>query len=115
MPIYRWLAMVAMASLPLAANAQQNQTNIQPADPTAAQAQVPVVAYQSSFKDYKAIADDSMSPDAIWVKVNQEVAGQEGYATHAAHDIQPAASAPKQATPPADSHAGHHMPYGEGH
>lgn len=55
MPIYRWLAIGAMASLSLAANSRKNQTNNQPADPTAVQAQAPVVACQSSFKDYKVL------------------------------------------------------------
>ncbi|NEX59990.1 hypothetical protein [Noviherbaspirillum galbum] len=122
MIIYRWLAAAALALSPLLAAAEQDPADARIADPSAAQAAVPALGFQSSFKDYKGMAEDADTPDTVWIAANKEIVGQ---ASHAGHDGQGAASAVSalpepsgKAGLPAASHADHQMhgmQHGKGH
>jgi hypothetical protein len=122
---YKRLRAAALVLLPLAAAAQRDQTTNRPADPTMPAASVPAMPYQSSFKEYRGMTEETDTPDAVWVAANQEVAGQNGDAahagrTHAGHATetgQPTQSggARQPAAPAADPHAGHNMTHGMQH
>jgi hypothetical protein len=107
MPFSYWLA--AAALLPLTAIAGQTQPA--PAD---AQAPVPVYGYQSSFQQYRAVAEETQSPDMLWGSANEALSG------HAMHDAQSGEMKGRPAkqdaasgkTSTQDSRHGHH---GEGH
>lgn len=97
MTLEQFLAIGVLASLPLAAIAQQAP---QKADPLSANATVPASTYVSAFKDYRAATDESATPDKAWRAANDEVARLGGHAGHVKSD------APAQAAPA--SHGKHH-------
>ena len=76
---------------------------VEPADPAAA---VPAIRYDSVFNQYRALADEPASPDAVWKSANAAVAGT----GHEGHSMNMPMSGPTQA-PMAKpfEHAGHSM------
>jgi hypothetical protein len=112
-----WVAVAALALLPLAATAQQTQQQLDPAD---ANASVPASGYVSAFKNYRAAVDEKAPPDEVWRAANEEVQSDgehsgsmqgagPGNASPAAkaNTRQGPQSAQGQAAPKADPHAGH--------
>jgi hypothetical protein len=112
MSVYQWLATAVMALSPLLVAAQQDRTNNQPADPTVAQSSVPALTFQSSFKDYKGMAEETETPDSVWIAANREVAGESSHEDHEGHvtaTVQPdnPGASQKPAVPASNPHAGH--------
>jgi hypothetical protein len=98
MPFSHWLTVAALASLPLAATAQQTRQ-----DPTDANAAVPTSAYKSAFTGYRAAADQQESPDKLWRGVNEEMQRLGGHAGH----MKDADTATPTSAPKADIYQGH--------
>jgi hypothetical protein len=75
----KWLALAAWASLPIAAAAQQDPAASRPDH---AKTHAGAIAYQSAFEHYRAIGDESETPDAAWRAANDEMAKLGGHAGH---------------------------------
>ncbi len=118
MSFSHWIAVAAVAFLPLAATAQQSQQ----LNPTDANATVPPVGYVSAFDNYRATPEEKTSPDRLWRTANEEVTSQDMHGRHAAMPgMGPATSGksmsmpgmgsakpePKTDAAPSDPHAGH--------
>ena len=110
-----WIAVAALAMLPLAASAQQQQW-----DPADANATVPASGYLSAFKNYRPGAEEKASPDELWRAANADLQVKDGPGIHVKDSASPEArtDAPQKTTgqrvqvmPETDPHAGHH---GEG-
>jgi hypothetical protein len=124
MSFSHWIAVAAVAFLPLAATAQQSQQ----LNPTDANATVPPVGYVSAFDNYRATPEEKTSPDQVWRTANEEVTSQDMHGGHAAMPgMGPATSGkpmsmpgmgatkpePKTDAAPSDPHAGHHNMQGK--
>lgn len=93
----QWLALAAWVLIPVAASAQQKQSEPNPLD---ASAPVSALTYESAFKDFRASSDEAPSPDKVWRRANDEM-GQIG-----GHAGQMKATGPgSQATPKVDNAA----------
>ena len=114
-----WITVAALAMLPLAASAQQQQW-----DPADANATVPASGYVSAFKNYRPGADEKASPDELWRAANADLQAKDGpgipVKDSGPENASPEArtAAPQKTTgqrvqvaPKTDPHAGHH---GEG-
>ncbi|RJF98164.1 hypothetical protein [Noviherbaspirillum saxi] len=66
----QWLAIAAWVFVPIAATAQQKQTQYAPTDPNAP---VTTIGYESAFKSYRASSDDAETPDKVWRSANDEM------------------------------------------
>lgn len=104
------LLLVAVASAPLLIHAEPARTSAAATDANAA---VPQLNYQSAFSDYRPAAQTQASPDKIWVRANQTLAGQpadgasENMSMHMNHA--PAAEGKPAPAPSADPHKDHSM------
>lgn len=107
MSFAHWLAVAALASMPLAAIGQQYQQKHHPANPIDANASVPASSYESVFKNYKAAADEQESPDKAWRAANDEMAKLRGHAGHIKGDPT-ASSAPTPLQEKPADHGKHH-------
>jgi len=104
MQIPYWLAVAALAGLPLAAAAQPRPQGANPAD---IHAQVAPPSYTSAFSGYRPLAAPQEAPDRLWRRANREMQELGG---HAGHMKQPAPesgpAAPAGDAPPGHTH--HH-------
>lgn len=75
----QWLAVAAWALLPMAASAQQEQANYNPAD---ANAPVNAMPYESAFKSFRSSSDEQATPDKVWRTANDEMGKLGGHAGH---------------------------------
>ena len=111
-----WITVAAMAMLPLATSAQQQQL-----DPSDANATVPASGYVSAFKNYHPGADEKASPAQLWRAANADLQAKDGQGIHVTdagpENASPAAKndapekTPAQRVPGApktNPHAGHH-------
>ena len=110
MSFAHWIAVAAVASLPLAATAQVSRQ----AGPTDANATVPPIGYVSAFDTYRAAPDEKTTPDQVWRTANEEITRQ---AMHGGHAAMPGMVAtrpePKTDAAQSDPHAGHHTMQGK--
>lgn len=101
--------LAAAALLPAAAIAQQALPD--PTDPNAATA---APAYVSAFSDYRAAADSSAAPDAVWRQANEQLVQQTEHAGHGAMTMPgpeshaPAAASGNNRPAPHADHGSHH-------
>lgn len=102
MPLPHYIALAALAILPLAAGAQRF-------DPADGSAIVPAIDYISAFKDYRIAVDEETAPDQLWRAVNANL--QSKNAASEAETDASQALLKQQVAPTADAHASHH---GEG-
>ena len=119
MSFLHWITVAAVAILPLAATAQQQQL-----DPSDANATVPASGYVSAFTNYQPGADEKTAPNKLWRAANADLQAKDGQGVHV-KDAEPENASPAaktdepqkitgqrvQGAPKADPHAGHH---GEG-
>ena len=75
----KWLALAAWASLPIAAVAQQDSAASRPDH---AKTHAGAIAYESVFEHYRAMGEESETPDAAWRAANDEMARLGGHAGH---------------------------------
>lgn len=75
----KWLAVSALALLPFAAHAQNAP---QQPDPLDANAPVQASTYQSEFRNYQTVGDQTASPEKVWRAANDEMATLGGHAGH---------------------------------
>jgi hypothetical protein len=94
-----WLMAAALASLPLAAAAQQKPTPPNPADPHAT---VPAFIYDSAFKKQSATTEPP-TPDKAWRQANWDMQVLGGHVGHIRN---------RATSPPAAVEQSHH---GKGH
>ena len=73
MKTIQWRTCALAVLLPLSALA-----NTIPADPTDAAVGVPAPSYDSAFKTYQPVAEESATPDKAWRSVNDAVAAKPG-------------------------------------
>jgi hypothetical protein len=73
----QWLALAAWVLVPVAAIAQEKQT--QPA-PTDATAPVTAISYESAFTGYRTPSDEGNTPDKVWRSANEEMGKLGGHA-----------------------------------
>jgi hypothetical protein len=107
--------LLATALLPAAAIAQQALPDA--ADPNAATT-APV--YVSAFSDYRAAADTSAAPDAVWRDANAQLVNATGHSGHGSMDMagtQPhaPASAASAAAATSNAHPSPHADHGSHH
>ncbi|MGK5050386.1 hypothetical protein [Janthinobacterium sp. RB2P8] len=69
---------LALAALPLAANATSPVAAVTPT-PQEAQAPVPATTYRSAFAGYRPAAEDDATPDQAWRAVNEKVGKAGGH------------------------------------
>ena len=69
----QWRVCAMAALLPLSALAK-----MVPADPTDSAAGAPATSYDSAFKNYQPIAEESVTPDKAWRAANDAVAAKPG-------------------------------------
>jgi len=112
MSIPHWLAVAAVAVLPLTACAQESR---QPG-PTDANATVPPVGYVSAFDTYRAGPEEKTTPDQVWRGAYVAMPGT-GPAAPGKPMSMPGMvatpSEPKTDAVPSDPHAGHHTMQGK--
>ena len=124
MAFSHWIAVAAVAFLPLAATAQQSQ----PPNPTDANATVPAVSFLSAFDNCRATPGEKTTPDQVWRTANEKITRQD---MHGGHVMMPGmgpasygkpmsmlgmeATKPGPKSDPAlfDLHAGHHNMQGK--
>lgn len=106
----QWLAVAVWVFMPLAATAQQKQSDANPADPAAP---ATAVAYESAFKTFRSPGDDNQTPDKVWRSANEDMRRLGGHVGHMKGEVpQPVPSsdagkaAPKQGG--ATDHSKHH-------
>ena len=98
----RWLALGALASMPLTLAAQQTPTRL---DPLVANAPVPAALYKSAFDNYQAAKSEQQpSADKVWRLANEQVAKPHA---HAGNAVQAAESSPPPKASVVD-HSNHH-------
>ena len=102
------LALGILASLSLAATAQQAPHQPGPLD---VNAPVPAPAYASAFNSYQGATDSGETPDKIWRSANDEVGRLGGHAGHMngadARASQAAPARPAAPPRPVPMHHGH--------
>lgn len=106
----QWLALAAWVLVPVAAVAQEKQTQVVPTD---AAAPVTAITYESAFKGYRSLTDDGNTPDKVWRSANQEMGKLGGHAGQMKDGVgQPAetsgAALPAPAQGGAVDHSKHH-------
>ncbi len=79
MSIAPWMAIAALAILPLAVSAQDKP---KPADPTNPAAAVAPLLYESAFAGYQTSSEPEQSPDKNWRAINDEMSRLGGHAGH---------------------------------
>lgn len=105
-----WFTAAALASLPLAAGAQQIQQRFDPSDANAA---VPASNYESAFRNYKAAVAEQQSPDKSWRAANREMEKLGGHAGQMKGEggVPPVSPTPTKAAP--IDHGKHHQSEGK--
>lgn len=78
------LLLLAAAGLPLLVHAQSARS---PAAVTDANAVVPALQYESVFAARPAGQEAPATPDKIWLKANQDLAGSAGHGAHGMHGM----------------------------
>lgn len=110
MPYSHWIAVAALAFVPLAATAQVSRQPV----PIDANASVPPVGYGSAFDTYRAAPEEMATPDQIWRTANEEITRQDKHGGHATMSGTGATMAePKADAAPSDPHPGHHTVQGK--
>lgn len=98
------LAAFAAAMVSLAAAAQPKSAPPDPADPAAP---VPLVSYQSAFRNTQPSSEHGDTPDKTWRAANDEMARLGGHAGHMAAGANDTARTSGGPTPASRGH-GHH-------
>ena len=93
----QWLAVAALALLPIAASAQQEQARYNPSD---ANAPVKSAPYESAFNGFRAASDNQESADKVWRTPNDEMGKLGGHAGQMKPvETQPAAASGTESAP----------------
>jgi hypothetical protein len=100
----KWLALAAWVSLPLAATAQHDPASSLPEH---AKTHIGTLSYESVFDHYRALGEESETPDLAWRAANDDMASLGGHAGHMKNTPAPAVPSQRPAQDEGMDHGAH--------